>query len=107
MLLGSFNKAQGGNAKFHSSPLVRNLLKEDAATSIMPFNTQYSDIGLFGVYGVGDQYSLAEMTTQILDALVASCHHVEPVALEEAKKQLTMSLLSALDGSTAVRSVVR
>ncbi|KAL6013448.1 hypothetical protein ACLOJK_003946 [Asimina triloba] len=50
-MLGSWNKNAGGG-KHAGSELVQRVGIDDIAESIMAFNTNYKDTGLFGVYAV-------------------------------------------------------
>jgi len=101
-MLGSWDSSNT-SGEFSSSPLVSAVAKEKSASSIMTFNTSYSDTGLFGVYGVTpDQYSINDLMYSITRSMTGLCYDIEPARLAEAKNQLTMSLLSSLDGTTAV-----
>uniref|UniRef100_A0ACD5X2Z0 Uncharacterized protein n=2 Tax=Avena sativa TaxID=4498 RepID=A0ACD5X2Z0_AVESA len=50
-MLGSWNKSAGGG-KHMGSELVQRVAINEIAESIMAFNTNYKDTGLFGVYAV-------------------------------------------------------
>jgi len=50
-MLGSWNKNAGGG-KHMGSQLVQRAAINDIAESVMAFNTNYKDTGLFGVYAV-------------------------------------------------------
>lgn len=100
-MLGNWNGGSPGGA-FSSSELVSTVSSEALATSIAPFNTHYSDTGLFGIYAVGGQYSQADLMFEMTRALTGLCYSVDEGLLAEAKNQLKMSVLSQLDGSTVI-----
>lgn len=100
-MLGSWDKSvQSG---IHSSSfLVSNVATYELAHSVMTFNTQYSDTGLFGIYAVAEPTALNNLTFTMRAALTDLCKDVDPAMLEQAKLQLKMSILSHLDGSTQI-----
>lgn len=101
-MLGSWD-AQTTGGEHSSSPLVANVASQGQATSISTFNTQYSDTGLFGVYGVlNDGPGANQLMYEITNAMTGLCYAVDDVLLEEAKNQLKMNVLAQMDGSTAV-----
>lgn len=102
-MMGAWDQLSAGGA--HSlSPMVATVASNDLAKSIMPFNTQYTDTGLFGVYAVAHpEGGKAGRTTEaIVDEFMSMCRDVDEERLEEAKNQLIMTLLSSLDGTTVL-----
>jgi len=100
-MLGSWDRAASGGHGIHSSsPLVSQVAKKDLARSIMTFNTQYSDTGLFGVYAVVPLVGQDELFQIITREITRFCYDVDEMRLAEAKNQLKINLLAHLDGST-------
>jgi processing peptidase subunit beta len=100
-MLGNWTGGSTGGAH-SSSEMVATIAKESLASSIAPFNTHYSDTGLFGIYAVAGQYTQADLMFEMTRALTGLCYNVDDNLLAEAKNQLKMSVLSQLDGSTVV-----
>jgi len=100
-MLGTWEKSVHGGMH-SSSRLVANVAKWELAHSITTFNTQYSDTGLFGIYGVADPTTLANLTYAMTDAITTLCYTVDEDLLAEAKNQLKMNMLTHLDGTTVV-----
>jgi processing peptidase subunit beta len=100
-MIGAWDKGSSGGAH-SSSPLVAKLAASKTVQSIMPFNTQYSDTGLFGIHVVAEPEGLTEMMKTILNELVGFAYFVDEARLEEAKNQLKMNVLAQLDGSTVI-----
>lgn len=102
-MLGAWDKntspVSGANS---SSMLVANIAEGDCAESVMAFNTVYSDTGLFGVHAVTHATSASDCIYHIQNAMTSFCYNVDADALDEAKNQLKVSVLSHLDGSTPV-----
>jgi len=100
-LLGSWDK---GNASgiHSSSEMISNIVEDDLALTVNAFNTQYSDTGLFGVYTASEPIGPLDLMFHVTKALTGLCYQVDETKLHEAKNQLKMTLLSALDGSTQV-----
>eukprot|EP00695_Tsukubamonas_globosa_P003380 TRINITY_DN600_c0_g1_i1.p1 TRINITY_DN600_c0_g1~~TRINITY_DN600_c0_g1_i1.p1 ORF type:complete len:470 (-),score=265.00 TRINITY_DN600_c0_g1_i1:48-1457(-) len=99
--LGAWDRTSG-SGKNVASHLCRKIATEDLATSVMSFNTSYSDTGLFGVYAVGKPESIDDLVYEIQHELVRVCFKITEEEVELAKKQLKTSLLMNLDGSTNV-----
>ena len=105
MILGQWDRAQGGGALASPSALARKVAGEAGAHSYMTFNTCYKDTGLFGLYLVAPP--------EQLDAVVlAAMRHLAELArdgdggggdalaadeVERAKSQLKASTLMQLD----------
>jgi processing peptidase subunit beta len=100
-LLGNFDRNSTGG-RHSSSELIANITKEDLAHSLSTFNTQYSDTGLFGIYGTCDAYACNQLMFEITKAMTSLCYNVDNELLEGAKNILKMNLLSQHDGSTQI-----
>jgi len=102
-MLGGWEKdGTSGNGIHSSSPLIAQVAEKDLATSIMTFNTQYSDTGLFGVYAVAPAMGLTMLMSDICREVTRFCYEVDEARLAEAKNQLKINLLTHLDGSTSI-----
>jgi processing peptidase subunit beta len=100
-MLGNWNGGSTGGA-YSSSTMISTIASEHLATSVSPFNTHYSDTGLFGIYAVAGPYSQADLMFELTRALTGLCYNIDENLLAEAKNQLKMSVLSQLDGSTVL-----
>jgi len=101
-MIGAWDKSASGGSH-SSSPLVSELAGEKTAESMVPFNTQYSDTGLFGIHLVAEPEGLTNTLKTVLNhGFVEFCYYVDEARLEEAKNQLKMNVLAQLDGSTVI-----
>jgi processing peptidase subunit beta len=100
-LLGSWDSSTTGGIH-SSSDLVRNIVENEAASSITAFNTQYSDTGLFGIHAIAGEHNLNDLMWCVTNAMTGLAYDVSEERLAEAKNQLTMTLLHQLDGSTTI-----
>ena len=88
----------------HSNPRIRELAELNVTRSMSPFNTIYSDTGLFGLYMVHEPCepeelrAANEIAVRNLLLCASECSEEE---LQQAKNVLKLSLLGQLDGSTA------
>jgi len=101
-LLGAYDRENPGVGVHNSSKLISQVVKEDLAHKIMPFNTQYSDTSLFGVYTVSHPVGAERLWFSIMKEITRLSYEVDAVRLEEAKNQLKFHVLAALDGSTSI-----
>jgi processing peptidase subunit beta len=86
-----------------AASLCKELVQEDAASSIMAFNTTYNQTGLFGVYGVADHSAVENFLYIQMNELVSMCHKVSDFEIERAKNQLKTTIAMQLgDGTSAV-----
>ncbi|CAL9755353.1 unnamed protein product [Musa acuminata subsp. burmannicoides] len=100
-LLGSWNKSIGvGNCS--GSQLARRVGTDDLAENIMAFNTNYRDIGLFGVYSIASPKCLRELSCVLMDEIKRLAYQVSEAEVVRARNQLKSVLLLHIDGSTAV-----
>lgn len=100
-LLGSWNRSVGfGN---HSgSELARRVSTDNLAESIMAFNTNYQDTGLFGVYSTATPDSLHDLSLTIMQEIRRMAYQVSEAEVIRAGNQLKSALLLHIDGTSAV-----
>ncbi|CAN1248304.1 Probable mitochondrial-processing peptidase subunit beta, mitochondrial [Linum perenne] len=101
-MLGSWNKSAGGG-KHMGSELVQRVSVNDLAESVMAFNTNYKDTGLFGVYAVA----------KLKSSLLLHMDGTSPVAEDIGRQLLTygrripsaelFARIDAVDASTVKR----
>lgn len=99
MMLGSYVKGNS-TAMYSGNEYIADIAKNDLAESVTPFNTLYSDTGLFGLYMVHDPMTLYEGNRIACENFLRHTYDCSPEKLEEAKNKLKVALLSQLDGST-------
>lgn len=100
-LLGSWNVNTAGG--IHSaSKFIAEVAQQKMAHSVSAFNTQYSDVGLFGIHAVAEEKALYELFATLPVYMTRLGYDVGYVEVEEAKRHLKMNLLAILDGTTSV-----
>lgn len=100
-LIGSWNKTVGvGNCS--GSALARRVSTEDLAESMMAFNTNYRDTGLFGIYCTTTPDRLHGLSCAVMQEIKRLAYQVSETEVIRAKNQLKSCLLLHIDGSTAV-----
>ncbi|KAK9665259.1 hypothetical protein RND81_14G100800 [Saponaria officinalis] len=100
-MLGSWDKNAGGG-KHMGSELVQRVAINEIAQSIMAFNTNYRDIGLFGVYAVAKPDCLDDLAWAIMHEISKMCYRVSEDDVTRACNQLKSSMLLHIDGTSAV-----
>ncbi|KAK7373565.1 hypothetical protein VNO80_06980 [Phaseolus coccineus] len=100
-MLGSWNKAAGGG-KHMGSELAQRVGINEVAESIMAFNTNYKDTGLFGVYAVAKPDSLDDLSYAIMYNITKLAYRVSEDDVTRACNQLKSSLLLHIDGTSPV-----
>jgi len=100
-MMGAWDKAATGG-KHSSSYMIEQIASNHLAHHVQTFNTQYSDIGLFGVYATCDAIGQNDLMYVLTQQTTRLCIQLEEFQLQEAKNQLKMNMLAALDGSTVV-----
>ncbi|XP_023523932.1 probable mitochondrial-processing peptidase subunit beta, mitochondrial [Cucurbita pepo subsp. pepo] len=100
-MLGSWNKSAGGG-KHMSSELVQRVATDEVAESMMAFNTNYKDTGLFGVYAVAKPDCLDDLAYVIMSETTKLAFQVSEVNVTRARNQLKSSLLLHIDGTSPV-----
>ncbi|KAJ0971362.1 hypothetical protein J5N97_019321 [Dioscorea zingiberensis] len=100
-LLGSWNRSVGvGNCS--GSKLARRVSTDSLAESMMAFNTNYLDTGLFGIYATGMPNCLHDLSCVIMQEITRLAYEVSEEEIVRARNQLKSALLLHIDGSTAV-----
>ncbi|EOA20383.1 hypothetical protein CARUB_v10000696mg [Capsella rubella] len=100
-MLGSWNKSIGGG-KHMGSELAQKVAINEIAESIMTFNSNYKDTGLFGIYAVAKPDCLDDLAHAIMYAVTKLAYRVSEDDVTRARNQLKSSLLLNLNGTTPV-----
>ncbi|CAI9777416.1 unnamed protein product [Fraxinus pennsylvanica] len=100
-LLGSWNKNAGGG-KHMGSELAQRVGINEIAESMMAFNTNYKDTGLFGVYAVAKPDCLDDLAYAIMYEISKLCYRVTEADVIRARNQLKSSLMLHIDGTSPV-----
>ncbi|KAL8241783.1 hypothetical protein R6Q59_012085 [Mikania micrantha] len=98
-MLGSWNKTAGGG-KHMGSQLAQQVGISELAESMMAFNTNYKDTGLFGVYAVAKPDCLDDLAFAIMQEISKLCYRVNDDDVIRAQNQLKSSLLLHIDGTS-------
>ncbi|KAL5656116.1 hypothetical protein ACJX0J_035435, partial [Zea mays] len=100
-ILGSWNRSIGvGNCS--GSSLARGISNANLAESLMAFNTNYRDTGIFGIYTIAPPDTLQDLSRLIMAEFRRLASQVSETEVARARNQLKSSLLLHIDGSTAV-----
>ncbi|XP_062219381.1 probable mitochondrial-processing peptidase subunit beta, mitochondrial [Phragmites australis] len=100
-ILGSWNRSIGvGNCS--GSALARGVSNGNLAESLMAFNTNYRDTGIFGIYTTAPSDTLHELSRLIMAEFRRLAFEVSETEVARARNQLKSALLLHIDGSTAV-----
>ncbi|GAB2299289.1 hypothetical protein Dimus_033361 [Dionaea muscipula] len=100
-ILGSWNKSAGGG-KHMGSELAQRVGINEIAESMMAFNTNYKDTGLFGVYASAKPDCLDDLAWAIMHEISKLCYRVSDLDVTRARNQLKSSLLLHIDGTSPV-----
>ncbi|CAH1431485.1 probable mitochondrial-processing peptidase subunit beta, mitochondrial [Lactuca sativa] len=100
-MLGSWNKSAGAG-KHMGSQLAQLVGISELAESMMAFNTNYKDTGLFGVYAVAKPDCLDDLAFAIMQEISKLCYRVTDDDVIRAQNQLKSSLLLHIDGSSPI-----
>ncbi|XP_057725413.1 probable mitochondrial-processing peptidase subunit beta, mitochondrial isoform X2 [Arachis stenosperma] len=100
-MLGSWNKTAGGG-KHMGSELAQRVGINEVAESMMAFNTNYKDTGLFGVYAVAKPDCLDDLSYAIMYETTKLAYRVSDDDVTRARNQLKSSLLLHIDGTSPV-----
>lgn len=100
-ILGSWNKGAGGG-KHMGSVLAQKVAINDLAESIMAFNTNYKDTGLFGVYAIAKPDGLDDLSHVIMHEICRLIYRVTEDDVTRACNQLKSSLQLHVDGTSPV-----
>jgi predicted Zn-dependent peptidase len=94
-----FTNVVGGGMSSRLFQEVRE--KRGLAYTIHSFHWSYSDTGLFGFYAASGGRELAELVAVSLDCLAEATQNLDETELARAKAQMKVSLLTALESSSA------
>ncbi|XP_074560941.1 putative mitochondrial-processing peptidase subunit beta, mitochondrial [Curcuma longa] len=100
-MLGSWNKNSGWG-KHMGSELVQRVAINDIAESVMAFNTNYKDSGLFGVYAVAKPDCLDDLAYAIMHEISKLSYRVSEADVIRARNQLKASLQLHIDGTSPI-----
>lgn len=100
-MLGSWSKSAGGG-KHMGSDLAQRVGINEIAESLMAFNSNYKDSGLFGVYAVAKPDCLDDLAYAIMYEISKLSYRVAEEDVVRAQNQLKSSLLLHLDGTSPV-----
>ncbi|KAL8144452.1 hypothetical protein V2J09_017484 [Rumex salicifolius] len=100
-MLGSWNK-NAAAGKHSGSELVQKVGINEIAESIMAFNTNYKDTGLFGVYAVAKPDCLDDLAWAIMQQVSKLSYSVSEDDVTRARNQLKSSLLLHVDGTSPI-----
>ncbi|XP_031490607.1 probable mitochondrial-processing peptidase subunit beta, mitochondrial isoform X2 [Nymphaea colorata] len=100
-MLGSWNKNAGGG-KHVGSELAQRIGINEIAESMMAFNTNYKDTGLFGVYAIAKPDCLDDLAYAIMYEMSKLSYRVSEADVTRARNQLKSSLLLHIDGTSPV-----
>jgi processing peptidase subunit beta len=102
-LLGAWDsETAGGSGKHSTSYLIKELSTVGCAQSVAPFNTQYSDTSLFGLYIVCHPVGAQNLMWHAVKSFTHLAYEVDEAQLEAAKNQIKYQILASLDGSTSI-----
>nr|GMD21085.1 probable mitochondrial-processing peptidase subunit beta, mitochondrial [Ipomoea batatas] len=99
-MFGSWNKSCGGG-KHMGSALVQRVAINEIGESVMGFNINYKDTGLFGVYAVAKPDCLDDLAYSIMYEICKLCYRVSEADVIRARNQLKSSLILQINGSSA------
>jgi predicted Zn-dependent peptidase len=94
-----FVNVMGGGMSSRLFQEVRE--KRGFAYSVYSFIWGYSDVGVFGVYFGAGEKTVGEAMHVTLDCLMAGIDDINDVEIDRARAQLKVSLLMALESSSA------
>ncbi|KAK7304553.1 hypothetical protein VNO77_42434 [Canavalia gladiata] len=100
-MLGTWNKTSGGG-KHMGSELAQRVGIDEVAESMMAFNINYKDTGLFGVYAVAKKDCLDDLCYAIMYETTKLAYQVSEDDVTRACNQLKSSLLPRIDGTSPV-----
>ncbi|KAK1317020.1 hypothetical protein QJS10_CPA05g00947 [Acorus calamus] len=100
-MLGSWDRTHGGG-KHACSELVQKIAINEVAESIMAFNTNYKDTGLFGIYATAKPDHLGDLSFAIMHAISKLSYRVSQDDVTHACNQLKSAFILSMDGPGAV-----
>jgi processing peptidase subunit beta len=100
-LLGCWDRTSGSGANM-ASKLCQAVAEQEAAVSVLTFNTSYKDTGLFGVYAVAEPVRLNDLSWIIMESMVRLCHKVTDEEVARARNQLKATMISQMDSASSI-----
>lgn len=100
-MLGFWNKGEAAG-KHIGSELAQKVAANDLAESVMAFNINYSDGGLFGVHSVAKPDALDDLSWAIMHEFGRLIYRVAEEDVLRAKNQLKTNLVLHLDTTSAI-----
>ncbi|XP_065005004.1 probable mitochondrial-processing peptidase subunit beta, mitochondrial isoform X2 [Musa acuminata AAA Group] len=100
-MLGFWNK-NTGSGKHMGSELSQRIAINEIAESMMAFNTNYKDTGLFGVYAIAKPDCLDDLAYAIMSEISKLSYRVSEADVTRARNQLKSSLQLHIDGTSPV-----
>ncbi|KAF3773431.1 Processing peptidase subunit beta [Nymphaea thermarum] len=95
-MLGSWNKNAGGG-KHMGSELAQRIGINEIAESMMAFNTNYKDTGLFGVYAVAKPDCLDDLAYAIMYEISKLSYRVSEADVTRARNQVKFISIHVLE----------
>ncbi|NWV63251.1 QCR1 protein, partial [Malurus elegans] len=100
-IIGRYDRTFGGG-KNQSSRLAALAVEHNLCHSFEPFNTSYSDTGLFGFHFVCDPLSVDDMMFLAQGEWMRLCTSATESEVTRAKNYLRNAMVAQLDGTTRV-----
>lgn len=100
-LIGNWDRSFGGGMNL-SSKLAQLTCHGNLCHSFQSFNTSYTDTGLWGLYMVCEQATVADMLHVVQNEWKRLCTDVTESEVARAKNLLKTNMLLQLDGSTPI-----
>nr|XP_021503328.1 mitochondrial-processing peptidase subunit beta [Meriones unguiculatus] len=100
-LIGNWDRSFGGGMNL-SSKLAQLTCHGNLCHSFQSFNTSYTDTGLWGLYMVCEQATVADMLHAVQKEWMRLCTNVTESEVARAKNLLKTNMLLQLDGSTPI-----
>jgi processing peptidase subunit beta len=100
-MLGAWNK-NAAVGKHAGSEMAQKIGANNLAESVMAFNTNYADAGLFGVYAVPKPDTLDDLSYCIMHEMTSLIYRAAPDDVARAHNQLKSYLLLHMDGTSVV-----
>ncbi|XP_040591143.1 mitochondrial-processing peptidase subunit beta [Mesocricetus auratus] len=100
-LIGNWDRSFGGGMNL-SSKLAQLACHGSLCHSFQSFNTSYTDTGLWGLYMVCEEATVADMLHVVQQEWIRLCTNVTESEVARAKNLLKTNMLLQLDGSTPI-----
>lgn len=100
-LLGCWDRTSGSGSNM-ASKLCKTVAEQEAAHSVLTFNTSYKDTGLFGVYAVTEQDRINDLSWIIMESMARLSYKVSEEEVIRARNQLKATMISQIDSASSV-----